>query len=265
MSRGIRVLAGVLALGTCVALGAQDAQQVVEQAVKTELAADASDHSRWLYYEIERKPGRTVKQWAATTGQGELDRIMEENGRVLNQKEQRGRMEGFMRDSSAQEKQRKAGQHDDQQASQMLKMLPQAFIWTKTGTQGNLTLLHFKPNLRFHPPTYEARVFAAMEGDMAVDTAQHRIASLKGRMIHEVKFGWGLMGELDPGGTFNVERRQTGGGVWQITETHVHIRGHALLFKNISDQEDDVKSEFKELPQTLSFLDAENRLMQQGV
>jgi hypothetical protein len=60
-----------------------------------------------------------------------------------------------------------------------------------------------------------------------------------------------------------VERRETGNGVWQITETHVHVAGRALLFKSISDQEDDVKSKFKEISPNLPVKAAEKLLMAQ--
>lgn len=263
MSKEIVLPALILLALTCPAR-AQDAQQLVKKAVDTELAADQSDHSRWFYYDVDRKPDRTVKQWVAETPEGDLHRVMEENGRTLNESEQRGRMEKFMQDPSAQEKQKKEGQHDDQQAEQMLKMLPAAFVWTVNGSKDNLVLLHFVPNPQFKPPTYEARVFAAMEGDMAVDKDQHRIASLKGRMIRPVRFFGGLFGQIDAGGTFNVERREIGKGVWQITGTHVHIHGHALIFKTISDQEDDDKTQFAELPAGISFADAEQRLLAQG-
>lgn len=264
MPKGTGVLAWALLLAPFSTLNAQDAKQLVQQAVQTEVAASASDHSRWLYYDMDRKPDHTVKQWVAETSSGSLHRVMEENGRTLSEQEQRGRMERFMHDSSAQDRQKKEGQHDDREAEQMLKMLPDAFIWTETGTKDNLTLLHFKPDPKFHPPTFESRVFAAMEGDMAVDKTQHRIVSLKGRMIHEVRFGYGLFGELDAGGTFDVERRQTGHGVWQITETHVHIHGHALIFKSISDQEDEEKTKLRQLPGNLSFDGAEKDLLEQG-
>jgi hypothetical protein len=55
-----------------------------------------------------------------------------------------------------------------------------------------------------------------------------------------------------------------GGGVWSITETHVHIQGHALIFKSISEQEDDVKSKFKKLPRQISPTNAENMLLAQN-
>ena len=96
---------------------------------------------------------------------------------------------------------------------------------------------------------------------MLVDTEQHRIATLKGRLIQDVKILGGLLGSLDAGGTFDVERRQTGQNVWQITETHVHIQGHALLFHTISEQEDDVKSDFKLLPDDVTMQQAKKDLI----
>jgi hypothetical protein len=258
-----RVLAWAFFMA-CAAAAAQDPRTLVNQAVQTELAADAADHSRWLYFDVDRKPNSEVEQWVAETRGGDLNRVLENNGQKLTKTEQQNRMENFIRDRGAQAKQWKSGQHDDRQASEMLSMLPHAFIWTKTGTQGNTTILHFKPDPNFHPPTWESRVFAAMEGDMAVQNEQHRIVSLKGRMIHDVRFAGGLLGDLKAGGSFDVERRETGKGIWQITETHVHIQGHALLFKNISEEEDEEKSQFKQLPGDLSFSDAEKELLAIG-
>lgn len=250
--------------GSSAALSAQDAKQLVRQAVQTELAADAADHSHWLFFEIDRKPHQSVEQWVAETGDGNLNRVLKENGRPVSEDEQRKRMESFAHDTAAQEKQRKSGQHDDRQATEMLNLLPQAFVWTKVGERNGTTVLHFTPDPKFRPPDYEARVFAAMQGEMAVDNAQHRIVSLKGRLIHDVKFGFGILGDLRAGGTFDVERRVTGGGVWQITETHVHVSGRALLFKSIADEEDDVKSKFKELPADIPLEGAEKTLMAQS-
>ncbi len=258
------LLAGIVLLGVCVPASGQDAKQIVQQAVQTELAADASDHTHWLFYEEDRKPGLNLKQWVADTDIGDLKRVIEKNGVTISKAQQRQSINSYIGDSAAQAKQRKAGQHDDQQATQMLSMLPKAFVWTKAGEQGNDTILSFKPNPEFNPPTWESRVFAAMAGEMAVDNSHHRIVRLKGRMIHDVKFWGGVLGSLRSGGTFEVERREVGGGEWSITETHVHIQGHALIFKSISEQEDDVKSKFKELPPHQSPATAENMLFAQN-
>lgn len=255
------VIAAVIASGA--AARGQDVKTIVQQAVRTELAADDADHSRWLYLDIDRKPESKVKQWVAETNTGDFKRILEDNGRTVSPQQERSQMESFARNVSAQAKQRKSDEHDDQQARQMLSLLPQAFIWNKVSDQRGRTVLHFAPDPHFHPPSYEARVFAAMEGEMTVDDAQHRIASVKGRMIHDVKFGYGLFGELKAGGTFNVERHELTPGIWQITETHVHVEGRALLFKSISDQEDEVKSSFTQIAPNLSSADAESLLMKQ--
>lgn len=243
---------------------AEDTRQFVYKAVHNELVKDRDDHTHWLYFEIDKKEGRLVKQWVAETKDGSLRRIVEMNGQPVPGPEQRRKMDNYLRDSSARSKQRKSEQHDDQQATEMLNLLPQAFIWTDQGTKGTLRILHFKPDPNFEPPDLEARVFAAMEGDMAVDTQQLRIASIKGRLIRDVLIGYGLLGRLNAGGTFNVERRETGNQIWQIAETHVHIQGHALLFKTISEQEDDVKTQFKQLTNDPSLQQAERELLAQG-
>lgn len=253
----------ILGLPIAAVLG-EDPKQFVQQAVQTELTADSNDHSHWLYFEIDRRPERAVKQWVAETRAGELRRVIERNGQPVSPDEQRSRLESFLSDQSAQAKQRKGSQHDDKQAAELLQMLPNAFLWTDEGTRGSKRILHFKPDPKFNPPDLEARVFAAMEGDMAVDSEQHRIVSLKGRLIHDVKILGGLLGNLDAGGTFDVERRETGKKVWQITETHVHIQGHALIFKSISEQEDDEKTSFKPLPADISMQQAEKDLLDEG-
>lgn len=243
---------------------AQDAKQLVQQAVHTELNADRTDHSKWLYYEVDRKPRNSVTQWVAETDKGNLARVLKKGGQTFSTDQQREAMEQFIQDTGAQAKQRADDKHDDAQAAEMVKLLPDAFLWTQTGTNGNNITLHFKPDPDFHAPNREAKVFSAMEGDMEVDTASHRIASIKGRMVHDVKFGFGLLGRLKAGGTFDVERRETGHGVWQITTTHVHVHGRALLFKSISEQEDDVKSQFEELPGDISLQQAEKKLLAKG-
>lgn len=240
---------------------AEDAKQFVREAVLTELAKDRDDHSRWIYFETDSKADRGVKQWVAETREGSLRRVIELNGQAVPEPEQQRKMDSYIHDWWGRSRQRKSEQHDDQQAEELLNLLPQAFVWTNQGTKDGNTILHFRPDPQFRPPDLEAKVFAAMEGDMAVDNQQHRIASLKGRLIHDVKIGGGFLGNLNAGGTFDVERRQTGKDIWQITETHVHIQGHALLFKTISEQEDDVKSEFKQLAADVSLPQAEGELL----
>lgn len=134
------------------------AKELVWQAVRAEIAANAADHGRWLYFESDRKPGDGTVQWVAQTNTGELDRVLKKDDQPIPLSEQRSRMDAFVRDTSAQAKQRRNGQHDDREASEMLNTLPNAFIWTKTAERDGTTILHFKPDPEFRPPTWESRV-----------------------------------------------------------------------------------------------------------
>jgi hypothetical protein len=99
----------------------------------------------------------------------------------------------------------------------------------------------------------ESRVFAAMAGEILVSKPEHRIQRISGKLIRDVTFGFGLFGRMEKGGTFNVERRALAPKIWQITESHVHIQGHILLFKTISEQEDEVKSDFRPSPPAITL------------
>jgi hypothetical protein len=254
----------LLVFGSIAAANAQDAKQMVQQVVTRELTAGRADESLWLYYESDRKPNSRVQQWVAQTPRGDLRRVLEENDHRLTEAQQRQRMDEFRRDSSAQSKERKKQKDDEKQTVDLLNLLPEAFVWTTTGTQGVETTLHFSPDVKFHAPNREARILSGVEGDLVLNNAQRRIVSLKGKLIHDVKFGGGLLGDLKAGGNFDIERREVQEGEWQITETHVHFAGRMLLFKSVSEQEDDEKSDFKQLPSALSFEQAEGELLQRG-
>jgi len=253
----------LLLCACCSALYAQNVRNLVRETVNSELAADKADQSRWIYYEVDRKPSSSIEQWVAQTSRSDVNRVVRKNGTPIPKPQQKKAVESFLRDSDAQQQQRQSGQKDAQEAESLLKMLPDAFIWSIASKNETITVFHFKPNPDFNPPSRQARVFAAMEGDMTVNNQQHRIKRLKGVMIRDVNFGWGLLGSLKKGGWFQVDRDQVAPGLWQINQTHVHIQGRALLFKTISEQEDDVKSHFTRQSDNVTLEQAAEAVMKQ--
>ncbi len=224
------------------------AVEEVRQAVSAELEASRTDMSVWTYRENDRTPEKNAVYNTVETPQGTLRRLIALNGRPLSQDaaaNETRRIQNYVSDSGAQAKARRNAAHDDAQATEMLKMLPNAFLWTKAGESGDLETLDFRPNPDFDPPDMQSRVMGIMAGQLIISKEGHRIRTLRGKLTDDVKIGYGILGKLDRGGTFDVERRVVGEGRWQITETHVHIGGHALLFHTIGQQEDDVKTEWK--------------------
>jgi hypothetical protein len=234
---------GMLALGFSTGY-AQTPQQIIQQAVNAERTADQNDRSNWIYLEESDKPKEHVLQWVAATQQGNVERVLERDARQLPEIEQRELIQKYLHDSRAQKKQIEENNHDNKQIDDLLKLLPEAFIWTQTGATATTTSLHFDPAPDFHPPTREARVFSSMTGDLVVDNQQHRICKVKGHLMHDVTFGGGLLGRLKERSSFALEQQQVGPSVWQLTAIHVHLEGNALLFKSVSLQQDDKRSKF---------------------
>ena len=93
-----------------------------------------------------------------------------------------------------------------------------------------------------------------------MNTKQNRIEHLKGALTHDVDFGYGLLGRLRKGGTFEIVCQQIAPGIWSITTTHIHIQGRALIFKSISEEQDEVASAYHPTPASLSLADAAKML-----
>jgi hypothetical protein len=220
---------------------------VVKQAVAAEMNASRTDHTPWAYRDHDIQPGKDEISQVVETPKGDLKRMLELNGKPLTgaaAQHELDRLRGFVNSPQEQAHRHKMDESDAAQAREFLGMLPQAFIWSIVTETPQAVTLKFRPDPDFNPPDAQSKVLAVMAGQIVVARDGNRIQSLRGTLTDDVKFGFGIFGKIDKGGTFNVERRELAPGKWQITETHVHIGGHALLFKTIGQQEDEVKTEW---------------------
>jgi hypothetical protein len=261
----IVLLGWLLPIGLCGLASAQQVppQELVKQVVQNELEANQNDHTHWMYRDSDTLPAKSTVKLVVETPNGTVSKLILLNGHPLTPQEQAqddARMESTVTDPSVVAKQRKNSAHDDQQSVSLMKMLPNAFIWTYTGESNGEIHLDFKPNPAFQPPTYASRVFAAMAGQAVVDAHQKRVKVLSGKLIQSVEFGWGLFGKMDKGGTFRIVRSEVAPGLWEITETHVHIQGHMLIFKSINQQDDEVSSDYKKTPSSMTLQEAIEKL-----
>lgn len=263
VSRGFHRLLQIAAVGFLFAGGIpslhaqqneQDAKALVAKAVKSELAADAADHSLWRYRDDQQVAHKI--SIVVTTRHGSVKRLIEKNGHPLSAAEaqaEESRLQNFIHDPSALAKEKRDAAQDDKNATELLKMLPEAFIWKVEGRSGGVLTLHFEPDPNFDPPDMQSRVLSAMNGELKINEEQQRIQEISGKLTRDVTIGWGLLGRLHQGGTFRVERKELAPRVWQIVETHVHIEGKALLFKNIGQQQDEVQTDFTSVPESTTL------------
>ena len=228
------------------------ANELAAEVVRNELNAQQEDKSLWKYREVHEENGKTELREIVETRDGELHRVIALNGKPLNEKERQNeerRIEKILANPSEFKEKQKNAAHDADQARNLLRMLPDAFLYSEDGRQDGLIRLQFRPNPQFHATTHESEVFHHMEGEMLVDARSHRLAELNGRLVSEVKFWDGLLGHLDKDGTFRVRQKNVGGGHWEMTDLEVNMNGKALFFKTIAVHEKQTDSDFRPLPE----------------
>jgi hypothetical protein len=231
------------------------ANDLAHKILANELKAENADHSHWMLRLDTQKPNAPEEvDEVVETKDGDLKYPILTNGHKLTEQQQRQadmRIQHLLHDPAALRKSQRAEAEDEAHSQQMLKMLPQAFIFQYGERRGDLVQLNFKPNPHFRPPNREAKVFHAMEGSIWLDTRQGRLAQITGHLTHEVKFGGGLLGHLNQGGQFDVEQEEVAPGYWELTALNVQMNGKALFFKTISVRQKYSRSDFKRVPDNL--------------
>jgi hypothetical protein len=254
---------GTACLAAAAGARAEEARTIVQQAVSAEQAASRDDHTLWKYMQHEADGDLFV---VVETRSGSVKRHVMEHGHPASQQTlaaDDAYNDRFVHDPALQAKQKRDGQHDDKSAKELLSQMPDAFVWKVEGESGDGTSLSYRPNPDFSPPSMESRVMSAMSGTMVVSKTGHRIKTFTGRLMEDVTMGWGLLARIRAGSTFDVERREVAPGLWQITETHVHIGGHALFFKTIGQQEDETNTDFTRVAADTTLEQAVAMLQQQ--
>ncbi len=83
-----------------------------------------------------------------------------------------------------------------------------------------------------------------------------RLIEIDGQLIERVDFGYGLLGHVEKGGTFEIRREQVSETHWKTNLVEVHIQGRALLFKNVTKDQRESRSDFRLVPQDISLAEA---------
>jgi hypothetical protein len=242
------------------------ANDLVRKIVKHELEAQSQDHVHWMFQVVKRIPAPAKTRTVIETKGGNLDYLEEIDGHPLTPDQRRTedeRIDRFVHDPGEQRKARRASSNDDEQSTRLFSMLPDAFIFTVTETKGDTTRLTFQPNPDFHSHSAQEYVMHKMDGFIVVNTRQKRLVEISGRLTHGVEFAGGLLGHLDPGGTFDVRQQEIVPGLWEITKLKVDMHGRVLFFKTIGDQEDESHSQFRRLADDITLADAEQLLQKQ--
>jgi len=244
------------------------AVDLARKVVSNELKVQNEEQSHWMYRLEKAESGRKHIKKILETKNGSLSQLLSIDGHPLNAQQLLKENQRIQRLVSHPDEQRKLQQASNKKAEQgarLFKILPDVFAFSYASRQGDLVTLNFRPNPTFQPPSLEAQVFHGMEGEMTVDAKQERLVALNGHLMEDVKFGGGLLGQLNRGSTFEVGQTEVIPGHWEMTALHVDMKGKALLFKTIGVQVTENHSDFHRVPDDLTLEEAADILGRQIV
>jgi hypothetical protein len=229
---------------------------------------DRADQSSWIYHVEKIVDGHTLSGEQAETKDGPIYRIFAIDGKPFSQQIQQqedARITGLLSDPSQQAKVKQQYDADEQMLQKLTALLPQAFLYEDAGTENGNIRLHFRPNPKFTPPSYEARAVAAMAGTLWIEPRQKRLVRLQGQVVNPVEYGFGLLGRVEKGGSIDIQRTPVSNSHWKTSMVNVDFSGHAVLFKSINKQHHEIRSDFHPLAAGISLRDAEKLLTQDYV
>jgi hypothetical protein len=241
---------------------AVDPQKIVRDASWNELHAHSAGRSfSYLLHKVDPK-GSQVKR-IFETKDGDVARLLEKDGKPLSREEGQAeidRLNHLLNHPEVQEHRHKKEQEDSARGDEMVRMLPDAFLFTLSGLvegpNGPCYRLQFKPNPAFTPPDREGEVYHGMVGELWVDQGQLRLVKIDAHLISDVNFGWGVLGRLYKGGSILVQNADVGLHHWETIHMKLNLQGKLLMMKSVDYSTTEDSSDFQIQTQELGYQEA---------
>jgi hypothetical protein len=242
------------------------AGELVVAVVANELA-DREQLRKWICT-IEKRAGKeTLTEEQVETRDGPLFRLLAIDGAALNPGQRQlddARLARLLKDPSLLLKLKQAEADDELKLQKLLTLMPHAFLYDYDGVEDNLLRLKFRPNPDYAPQTYEARVIHSLAGTFLIDSDRKRMTKVVGHLVNRVEFGYGLLGRIDSG-TVEFGRVEVGPQQWKTAFINIHFSGRVAIFKTITKDQYERRSDFRLVSSDLSLSDAKALLVSRGL
>ena len=257
MNRPLALL--IIMLLGITAFAQDDTRSLVSQMVNNELAVQKQEHY-WIYLDsnTNTKKQTEVKR-VLQTKECWLSWPVSMNGHAPSESEKKQasqKIDKLVNDPEVRAKNRKEIDEDSAKADGLLKILPDAFLFTKAAQNKTSITFRFQPNPKYNPTSNEAKVFHNMAGVLVMSSREKRLQKLSGKLVNDVDFGLGILGKIRKGGTFTVVQSEVAPRDWELTLLDVHINGRALFFHSISEQQRETMTQFKAVPAGINLQQA---------
>jgi hypothetical protein len=230
----------------------------------------ARQHQAHFAYTSEERSTRTGshlwKENVVEIADGPLRRLIAIDGQPLTagqaQAEQQ-RIDNLVAHPGDLRKLNQAHKDDEARATQLLQLLSTAFVLAPNGEVDGCTSFTFQPNPSFQPASYQERVAREMAGTVSLKQPEFRLCTLNAKIMRPVEFGFGMLGHIDQGGHFSLERKQLDAQNWKSDRIAVHVTGKILLLKSLAQDQEAVRTDIRVVPESLTLQQAAQMTLQE--
>lgn len=223
--------------------------QLVREVAYNELH-DHDRHGYWRYTIERHEQQETRVEDQIETADGPVAKLVKSNGVPLDsarQQAEQARLDHLLSSPLERAHSRQEHEEDEKRITRILTVCPDAFVFDMVGEEGAYHHLRFHPNPAFAVHSMESKVFHAMRGDLWIDARTKRLARVEGVLQSNVDFGFGILGRLNKGGWFRLQRTQVSATEWKTQTLEVHMNGSAMLLKNIARETSEVRAGFTQV------------------
>jgi hypothetical protein len=228
---------------------AQSPKELITDACQNELQ-QRQQSALWAS-QVERHTAEHVyREEEIDTVEGPVRRLLSVDGHVPSSAEQK-RDDDRLQELHNQKTRlalKKSQEASEKKVDDLLRVIPDIFIYEERGKHGGLARLAFSPNPAYKPKTYEEAALHAMSGAVLIDLREKRLAQFSGTLTQRVTLAHGLVGHLDKGGVINVKRVRLSPGQWGTSLFKTDFDGRFAIFKNVSKHVDETRSDFETIP-----------------
>jgi hypothetical protein len=243
----------------------ETARQLMKDVIYNELH-DREKDSYWQYRSHVVTGKKNILREQIETSQGPVYLILARDGHELqgaSEQTEEDRLISYVHNPGAIAKVQHSHESDEARLAHVMELLPVAYVFQYEGpATGSRVRLKFEPDPKYKPSSYEDRIMYGLGGEIVVNQTLKRLVSMRGTIQHKIDFGFGLLGYVDPGGTFTIHRTQVSPKHWKADLVDVHVQGRVLLFSNVSKVERESRSDFQAVPHNITLQQAVARLKQ---
>jgi hypothetical protein len=244
-------------------LEAQTGKELMADACYNELH-QREQHFLWASQVRRRTAGHVYLEEEIETVEGPIRRLLSVDGHEPSQAERKqddDRLLNLRHNPKARLTLKKDREADEKKFDDLLRVLPNAFLFEDQGEQEGSEKLAFRPNPAYKPMSYEERALHALSGVVLIDVREKRLVELSGTLTQQVEFGYGILGHLNKGGKVEVKRIRLSPDVWKTSSSRLELSGRFVFFKTISKQMDETHSDFKPVAPDTSIQQALDQTM----